>query len=165
MKYRRRIILLIILFVSLLHGVSAAITIRITGRWQDKLDAVNLTGGAGSDFANPFESATNAVSMTISKTAVPAVTWQVLVKRVDTAWSPNFRIYVKITNPGTGGSITGGTTYFEITTVDQELFRGTGDISKIELQYKIDGFSVANALIATYDTEIYYTIVEPAPPP
>ena len=163
MNFRRRVILLSTLLVFFLHGLSATppISLRITGRWQDRLDSANLTGGAGTDFANPFESAAGQVDLTITKTLGPTAPWRMDVRRADITWNPSFRIYAKVTSIGTGdGSVTGGGTYFEITNADQEFFTGTGDRTKIEIQYKIEGFSVANAVIAVYDTDIYYTVVE-----
>lgn len=138
-------------------------TMRITGRWTiGNIDALSLTGGAGSDFVGSLESAINQIDISITKTTDPiAHPWRMDIKRLDTIWAPGFRLYVRRTADGLGdGTIAGGTVYQEITEVDQSFFSGTGDRTKIELQLKLDGVQVANMHVESYSTTIYYTVTE-----
>ena len=126
------------------------------------LRPTDLVGGAGTDYANPFESDVDVVTMSISKTATPTNGWRIDVRKTDTNWDPNLLLYVKRSSDGTGtGTITGGTVYQEITSTDTQLFTGEDDRSKVGLQYQIGGFSVNNVKVDTYETTIYITVTEP----
>ncbi len=159
---RRVAAMLLLLAVFCLPAFTAPkLSIRVTKRWQENLQAKDLTGGAGTDFRSPFESDVNEVDITISKTSTPTAPWKVEVRRVDTNWSPDFVLYVKRTSDGTGtGTISDGTAYQEITTTDTLFFSGTGELRKIELQFRLDGVSAGIITADDYITEVFYTVTE-----
>ena len=166
MKTTKRITLLLFIFLIFLQFLSAAPKIRVTGRWQDRLKDTNLTGEAGTGFTNPFPSATNEVSITITKLDFDTTPWQIEVSRSDVVWSTEFTLYVKVTDIGTGGGfVTTDSEYFEITTNDNVFITGEGNRAGIEVQYQIDGFSVGNLIAQEYSTEVTYTLTDLTPPP
>jgi len=160
---RRRVAMTILLLAVFCTPVFTApkLTIRVTGKWQENLRAADLTGGAGTDFVSPFESAVNEVDITISNTSSDTAPWKVEVRRIDTNWDPYLLLYVKRTSGGTGtGTISNGSTYQEVTTTDTLFFSGTGDRSKIELQFLLEGVSAGVIDADDYITEVYYTVTE-----
>ena len=158
-RYLAAIILIVISPVRLF--APPAISLKVTGKWQAILRATDLTGGAGTDYQTPFESAVDEVKLTITKTAGPTAPWRIDIRRTDVNWDADLTLYAKRSSDGTGdGTISGGTTYQAVTTTDQSFFTGTGDRSQIGLQYQIDGFSVNNLQVDTYETTIYITVTE-----
>ena len=159
---RRVAAMILLLAVSCLPVFAAPkLSIRVTGKWQENLRANDLSGGAGTDFISPFESAVNEVDITISKTSTPTAPWKLEVRRVDTNWSPDLVLYVKRTSDGTGtGTISDGTSYQEVTTTDTLFFSGTGELSKIELQFRLEGVSAGVITADDYTTEVFYTVTE-----
>ena len=126
------------------------------GKWTIKLDETDLVGGAGTDFVSPLESAADKVDIDITN---PAGNWRMYIRRVDSVWNPNIRIYARRTTDGTGtGTISGGTNYQEITTSDVSFFSGTLDRTSIKVQLMVD-FSVAVG-INDFTTAITYTVTD-----
>ena len=56
------------------------------------------------------------------------------------------------------GTITGGASYVELTSVDTDLFTGSGDRISVAVQYKLTGVSV-QVSPDIYNTSIIFTIV------
>jgi hypothetical protein len=136
------------------------ITIKTVRRWRLTLDAADLIGGGGTDFPVILESAVDEVEIDISKTLGPTAPWRVDVRSTEVNWRPEYRLYVRRSSDGLGdGSIAGGTVYQEITGVDQVFFSGTGDRTKIELQFRLEGVSVGVPL-DTYTADVHYTVTE-----
>lgn len=158
---RARVFVFFLAFFAVPTALYAqTLTIKVQQRWRLTLGATNLTGGAGTGFPSVFESAPDEVSVGISKTVDPPATWQVDIRRTDSNWDTGVRLYARRTADGTGtGSITGGTVYQEISDVDQYFFSGSGDRSKIEIQYRVEGVSLALGL-DTYLTDISYTVTQ-----
>ena len=164
MKIARAMVLLFALaffIVPTALFAQAGITIKVQRRWRLVLRATDLAGGAGTGFASVFESAADEVSVNISKTADPPAAWTVDIRRADSNWDPSVRLYVRRTSDGTEdpANIWDGTEYQEVTTLDQYFFGGTGDRSKVEIQYKVEGVSMALE-VDTYLTEITYTVTQ-----
>ena len=136
-----------------------AIDIVVTGDWLLTVDASDLQAGAGSDLIDTYESIADAVSISISGTAGASDNWRVDVKKVDTDWYGSFYLYVKRTSGGTGGSVSGGAAYQEITDADESFFDGSDDVSGIGIQLKLSGVSV-QIPPDTYTTTVYYTVVD-----
>ena len=162
MNIKASIIVVVMLLLSSVRLFAPpAISLKVTGKWDMILRPTDLTGGAGTDYQNPFESAVDEVKLTISKTAGPTAPWRIDIRKTDITWDPSLTLNVKRSSDGTGdGTISGGTSYLSVTSTDQQLFTGTGDRSQIGLQYQIGGFSVNNINMTTYDTTIYITVVE-----
>ncbi len=138
-------------------GICWAISITVTGSWSETIDASDLQAGAGSDLVSTYESAADAVSISISD---PSGNWTIDVKKIDTNWHSNLHLNVKRTSDGTGpGSISGGDAYQEITDIDQNFFSGNGDRSNVNVQLKLTGISIQVAP-DTYSTTVYYTVYD-----
>ena len=159
MRITTKFLILLIIFVSITiwEKIQAAISITVTGSWTQTIDASDLQAGAGSDLIDTYESASDAVSIDISQTGGD---WRVDVKKVDTNWHSNFQLSVRRTSSGTGsGTISGGTSYQEVTDTDQSFFNGTKSRDGINVQLKLSGVSV-QIPPDTYSTTVYYTVVD-----
>jgi len=160
MRITTKLLILLIILVSItLWKKIEAIDIVVTGDWLLTVDASDLQAGAGSDLIDTYESIADAISISISGTTGASDNWRVDVKKVDTDWHSSFYLYVKRTSGGTGGSVSGGTAYQEITDVDQSFFDGSDDVSGINIQLKLSGVSV-QIPPDTYTTTVYYTVVD-----
>ena len=134
------------------------------GNWDVTLSAANLTGGAGTDFVSQIESSSDLVNIDVTLTQ-PNGNWRVDIRRTDVAWNGALSLYARRTADGTPGggsnaSITGGTTYLQLTTTDQQFFSGRRTRTGIKIQLRLNGLSV-NLGQATYRTTINYTLVDP----
>jgi hypothetical protein len=137
----------------------AAISVSLTGGWSETINATHLAGGAGSDLLSAYESAADAVSLTISGTTGPSDSWRIDVKRVDATWHPNLALSVRRTSDGTGGSVSGGASYQAVSDVNTAFFSGAGDVAGIALQLKLSGVSL-QVPAKTYTATVYYTVVD-----
>jgi hypothetical protein len=140
-------------------GICWAISIAVTGNWSETIDSDDLQAGAGSDLIDTYESAVDAVYIDISGAAG---NWTVSV-RADTEppdWHSNLQLHVKRTSDGSGpgpSTISGGTTYQEVTDTDQSFFSGYLGRSDINVQLKVSGVSTQLPAY-TYTTTVYYTV-------
>jgi hypothetical protein len=140
--------------------ICSAGTLTLTGSWAKTIDSSDLQAGPGSDLTDTYESAANQV--TIDVTAVGNSTWDVNVKKIDSNWHANFQLSVRRTSSGTGAggsSVSGGTTYQEITDTNQLFFNGKKARQGINVQLRLSGVSVQIPQ-DTYITTVYYTVVE-----
>ena len=136
---------------------TGAIQILISGSWTRTIDAADLSGSAGSDLNSVYESATNQIGIEIRQTGT---TWRVDIKKVDTNWHADFHLFARRTSNGSGsGSISGGTTYQEITDADQAFFNGSSTRNFIDVQLRLEGVSVQIPQ-DSYATVVYYTVTE-----
>lgn len=136
---------------------TGAIQILVSGSWVRTIDAADLQGLAGSDLNPAYESATDQIGIEIRQTGS---TWRVDIKKVDTNWHGNFHLFVRRTSNGSGsGSISGGTTYQEITDADQAFFNGSSTRNFIDIQLRLEGVSV-QVPQDSYSTTVYYTVTE-----
>ena len=134
-----------------------AITITVQGSWSKTIGSADLIAGAGSDLTSTYESSSNQGVITIGSTAG---SWRVDVKKLDTVWDSDLHLHVRRTSDGTGpGSISGGTSYVEITGVDTTLFSGDDDRSDVDQQLRISGVSVSLG-VSNFSTTITYTVVD-----
>ena len=138
-------------------GICWAISITATGSWSETIDASDLQAGAGSDLISTYESAADAVIIDITDTSGA---WGLDVKKIDTNWHSNLHLHVKRTSDGQGpGSISGGTSYQEVTDTDLSFFSGDRWRSDVDIQLKLTGVSIQVPL-DTYTTTVYYTIFD-----
>jgi len=136
-----------------------AIDITLTGDWSTTIDSDDLISGAGSDLNPTYESPSDQVLVDITNTMGGGDSWRVDVHKSDVVWNSDITVYAHRTSNGTGGSVSGGTSYLQITVSDQTFFTGTDDVADIGLQYKIDGISI-DINPNTYTTTIVYTVVD-----
>jgi hypothetical protein len=154
----KTIILLILCLLSM--SEAEAIDIAATGGWTETVDASNLISGAGSNLTSTYTSPGNATTITLTNTKNKNDNWRVNVRRVDSTWNSNLTLYVRRTSNGTGaGGISGGTTFIQILSSDQQFFSGSGDRNGISCQYRLTGMSI-NVDPGTYSTTVIYTMVD-----
>ena len=133
-------------------------SITLTGGWSRTIGASDLIAGAGSDLSSTYQSAADAVSITISGTAGVGDNWEVEVKKSGAGWPSSFILWVKRTSSGTGGSVSGGTTYQTVTGTSSSFFSGSDDVSGINVQLQLSGVSILP--YDTYTTTVTYTLVD-----
>ena len=149
------VLILLLLLISS-SGICWAASIVVSGSWAETIDASDLQAGAGSDLIGTYESSANEVRIRITASA----NWQVDVRKSDTTWHANFQLYVRRTSDGTGkGSVSGGTTYQEVTTTDQSFFTGDQNRNNVDVQLRLTGVSV-QIPPNTYTTTVNYTITD-----
>lgn len=152
-------LILCISFLFLVFNIKAqAQEITVTGSWSLTIGLGDMQGGAGSDFNPTYESAADQISIDIKGKKV--ADWRVYVSKVDITWDNRMLLYVRITDPGTGpGSLSGGSTYQQITDTDQEFFSGGKNRQDIKAQLQLDDMTVEIPQ-NTYITTVYYTVIE-----
>lgn len=149
-----------VLFLMFLQAAAwAQISISTSGSWSRSVDASDLVSGAGSNLASSYESTAGAITLTITGTVGGTDSWRIDVKKVDASWSSVLPLYFRRTDAGSGGSVSGGTTYQQITDADLSFFSGAGDVSGIGLQAQVGGVSVT-VPPAAYSTAVYFTVVD-----
>jgi len=136
-----------------------SIVIAVAGSWSETINASDLIAGAGSDLIDSYESATDALSISISETTGASDAWRIDVKKVDANWHSDFILHVKRTSDGTGGSVSGGTSYQQVTDTSSSFFSGSDNVSGINSQLKSSGVSI-RVPPDNYTTTIYYTVVD-----
>jgi len=152
-----RAVFVVLVVLILIPIKTGAIQISVTGSWTRTIDAADLQGLAGSDLNPVYESATNQIGIEIRQTSA---NWSVDIKKIDTNWHGNFHLFVRRTSNGNGsGSISGGTTYQEVTDVDQAFFSGFRVRTFIDIQLRLEGVSV-QVPQDSYTTTLYYTVTE-----
>lgn len=134
---------------NIVRGIGLLLTLAIAapgadisslGNWTETIDAADLIAGAGSDVTSEYESISGSTTLDIMNTA--GSSWRILVRRSDGTWHGNLTLFVRRTSDGSGsGAILGGASYMQLSTLDAELFTGTGDRSSIAVQYKLTGMS------------------------
>jgi len=157
-----RLAALFILLPVLILGANAAEAIDIvaTGACSETIGASDLVGGAGTDLQGAYESSSDEVAISIINTSGNDDNWRVDVKRTDSTWHGDFKLWVKRTGDGSGGgTIAGGGAYQEVGTAYSGFFSGTGDRNDIRVQLKLSGVSVQVPPHA-YSASITYTVVD-----
>jgi len=134
-------------------GICWAVSITAPGSWSETIGVPPPI--AGNDLPNTYQSATNAVSITITATSG---NWGLNVKIISSNWHSSLHLYIQRTSDGTGsGSISGGTSYQEVTDIDQPFFNGNGDRSNVNVQFELTGVSI-QVPPDVYSAMVYYTV-------
>lgn len=157
----------LILF-ALYHLIGTAQTITASPGWNVSIPANTVTE-AGSNYTTNATSAINQtlVSLSISG-GLFGTTYTVSVQKMDTDWHSNLSLWALRTGDGTGngifilGTITGGTTFTQLTNAPQTFYTGTTGLlgssrTNVPIQYEIRGLSVLLP-VKTYATTVVYTI-------
>ena len=125
------------------------------------IDQSDVVGGAGGDVPATFESSDRTFDVTVwALIGSPPNDWHIDVSRADTTWHADLHLYVRRSGSGTGATLTGGTTYQEVTTTATLFFSGSGgSCTGIPVRYQISGSYAALGIPAgTYRTTITYTV-------
>ena len=132
--------------------------VSVTGNWQETIDVTDLQGEGGSPLNGSYESSVDQVDIDIRGKGVND--WILYVKRIDNTWHSDFRLKIKRTSNGDGkGSISGGTSYFNITKTDKEFFIGYKKRRNINAQVKLK--LRADVIVGgMYDTTVIYTVTD-----
>jgi hypothetical protein len=137
----------------------AAISITVTGSWVETIDKNDLLSGAGSDLQTTYTSVSGQISIDISGTSGASDAWRVDIRKVDDNWNNNLYPYVMRISDGTGGSVSGGASYQEVSDINTSFFSGSGDVTGINVQLRLTGASI-QIPPASYSTVFYYTVVD-----
>jgi hypothetical protein len=140
-----------------------ATDITTTMTWSVTLSASDLSGGAGTNVPSILTSSSSVTQISLANT-LSSVLYHVYAHVQAVTWPAGSTLWVRRTSDGTAllglSTISGGTNYIALSTVDQEIFVGLLDRSGIAMQYKIDGLSLAVAP-ATYSVNVVYTVLPP----
>ncbi|HDQ45691.1 MAG TPA: hypothetical protein ENN17_09390 [bacterium] len=137
-------------------------SISVSGQWDLVVGVGDLpTGTPGENLNSNYENTAGNVTLSLG-TGGGFFNWRdyrVDVRRNDTLWEMAWTLSVRRTSGGTvWGSISGGTTYQAITSVDQQFFTGRCWFAyNLPLQYRLTGVS-ATQVAQTYSTTVVYTL-------
>ena len=159
---RKRLALLVAFFsVALAAFAAPKLTLSLDNNsdWDLSLDATDLTGAAGTDFPANIESDPAAQNLEVKNSVG---NWRIdVIRGGEPTWHSGILIYVRRTSDGDAGTVSGGTTYQEITTVDTTFFTGTGNPRYIALQFMTNGAFASAAIPAdSYTTTVTYTVTD-----
>ena len=146
----------LLVLVTCYAEICWAILITAPGGWSQTIGASNLTGGAGSNLIDTYQSDPAAVSITITATSG---NWGLNVKKSTSSnWPSSLHLYIQRTSDGTGsGSISGGNSYQEVMDFDLPFFSGNGDRSNVPVQFELTGVSI-QVPPDVYSATIQYTV-------
>lgn len=146
---------LIVLIVILTPDIQAQ---TITLDQKVPFDKVAQHSGlAGDDIVNTYENVLGDIELTI-KGELYDKTWKVDIHRVDGHWNSNFVLEARAVH----NSIIGGDTYQVVNSAAQEFFRSNNKkiVNNVQLQHRVSGVSAAVVVAGSYDTTIFYTLVD-----
>ena len=134
-----------------------AIDISLQGDWSTTLGALDLEAGAGSELTGVHQSDTDHAVISIAGATGP---WRVDARKSDLTWDSALQLAVRRTSDGTGsGSISGGTSYLDVSAFDATLFSGDADRDGVDLQIRLSGVSAALGA-SSFSTTLTYTVVD-----
>lgn len=159
---RLKSLLSILLFFCCLEKPFAQ-SITASPGWNLSVASGTITE-AGNNYSGSFSSATNQTL--VSCTTGFFANYTVSVHKIDTDWNTSLSLWVQRTGTGTGGflsSISGGTSYIQLTNSPQVLYTGNmffgTSRNNVPIQYQIQGLSVLLP-VKTYTTTVIYTITD-----
>ncbi|MEN6473776.1 MAG: hypothetical protein ABFD81_07175 [Syntrophaceae bacterium] len=162
MKVKRAIILLVLFIWVIPQGESFCMSINADGSWSKSITTSNLTSGAGSNLTSTYESSSSQANIDISLTLGILDGWRVDVSKVDGTWHSDVHLYIQRTSNGWTdlglGTISGGSSYIEVTGVSQTFYSGSGNRYDADVQFKLTGISLSIPA-GTYSTTVYITLV------
>jgi len=163
MKIKAATITLILLSMISTLDESFGMSINSDGSWSKTITTSNLTAGAGSNLTSTYESTTTQANIDISLTLGILDSWRVNVHKVDGTWHNDFHLYIRRSSDGWTdlglGTISGGSSYIEVTGVSQTFFTGSGNRYDADVQLKLTGISLSIPP-GTYSTTVYITLVD-----
>ena len=154
-----------LLLIALASQANAQLVVSQQSNWQNELDATDLSipEEAGADLSSVIESSSNYNQLDILNVA-NSQNWKITVSKTDINWPGAFIPYVQRTGNGTpcgtcagvntGTSVSG---YLQITNLEQDFIFGGGEVTGIDLQFRIEGISLT-VDADNYSTEITFTL-------
>ncbi len=154
-------IALLLLFPLMLAArtAGAEISITVSGDWFETIDENDLQSGPGTDLESSYTSVSGQVTIDISGTDGTEDAWRVDLRKVDSNWNDDLQPYACRTSDGSGGSVSGGASFQQVTDMDTSFFSGTGDVSGIKVQLRLNNVSI-QIPPASYSVVLYYTVVD-----
>jgi len=150
----------LVLWLSTTLSVWAAPAIVVTGDWNPAIGAADLQSGAGSDLVPTLQSSASQVAVDITGMAGDSDAWRIDVRRTDSVWHGDFTLEVRRTSDGAGsGVINSGSSYLELTVLDEALCDGEGDRTGFEAQFRLGGISL-QIPPDVYSTTLTWTLVD-----
>lgn len=146
-------VLLVFVYSSFLQAQD----ITVSGRWDLTIDSSDLQGGAGTDLEPTYKSRKKQIRIDVENTNT---NWSVSVQLNPINWHADFRFGVKRTTNGNGpGWISGGTSWMDVTTFDQEFFTGNNRRRKVSVKCRFKDVSV-QIPPDLYSMSVIYTVTE-----
>ncbi len=139
-----KFIVLTLPFILLLICRAEAIDLASTGSYSETINAADLIAGAGSNLNSTYQSATAAVTLTVSNSL--GGNWAIDVRKANTTWDADFILKVKKTTGTVITKVVGNT--------DVEFFQASGDGS-FDVQVLLEGVSIAVSPNVNTTTVIY----------
>lgn len=146
--------------------LAAQSKVKLRGKWDCVVPASDITE-AGSEYIGVYESGNGEVQFSVYDKfwiELFGYSWSVSVRKSDILWDNTAGIYVQRTSDGTpyffNGSVSGGTTYQQVTDIDTYFFSGYRGRKDVDIQYQLQGISVVIPA-QSYSTTIIYTITSP----
>ena len=165
MRYLGTYFWFFLLLIALASQANAQLVVSQQSNWQNELDATDLSipEEAGADLSSVIESSSNYNQLDILNVA-NSQNWKITVSKTDINWPGAFIPYVQRTGNGTpcgtcagvntGTSVSG---YLQITNLEQDFIFGGGEVTGIDLQFRIEGISLT-VDADNYSTEITFTL-------
>jgi hypothetical protein len=161
----KKTLIILIFFLGsilLINEAQSQISISVKEKgWSESIDGYDLESGPGSNLLPAYENTLNQISIEVTGTSNSSDSWRVDIKKTNITWNNNLVFSVKRTSDGSGnGSIDpSGSSYLDLTNIDQTFFSGSGNRNGVYIRYKFSGVSV---LIPPkeYKITITYTIVD-----
>lgn len=149
--------------LMLLSIGSNAQAVRLSvNNWNETLNASDLVfaNEAGSDLNSTVETASDFSLMEIRNVGVSRA-WKITVSKQDINWNVNLlpaviRSGLNEIDAGLGVT-SGSTSYVQVTDVAQDYIFGTGEVTNIELGFRVQGISLALPA-QYYQTRIVFTL-------
>lgn len=145
--------------------MDAQLVISQLSNWQEDLDATDLLTPeeAGEDLNPTLQTVANYNQLDILNVA-STQDWKITVSKSDINWPAAFVPYVQRTSNGIPcGTCTGVNTvtspagFLQITNLEQDFVFGSGEVTNIDVQFRITGISLT-VDADNYSTEIIFTL-------
>lgn len=164
---RRTPFLFVLFLFFVLRGlpVSGQLVISQMTTLSEDLEAADLSipDEAGADLQSSFVSAPDFNQLDILNMA-SSQGWKISVSRRDINWPAAFVPYIQRTSSGVPcgtcagvNPVTSVNGYLQITSMEQYFIYGTGEVTGIDVQFKVEGISLS-VQADSYSTEVIFTI-------
>jgi len=137
--------------------------ISVGGSWDLSIDVSDMQSGMISELNSTYESPADQITSSVTNSSYGwfgTWYWMVSVSRDNTQWHSALHLDVRRSSSGLGfGSVSGGTSYQEVTTTNRAFITGSRHRLWMGFQLRVRGVSSA-VPAGTYSTTVTYTIVE-----
>ncbi len=164
---KKRFLLLVCLCGSffLCSTASAQVIISSQTNWRESINENSLAtpSEAGSDLTSVIETTTDFNLLNIQNVA-NTTNWKVSISRQDINWPSAFTLQVRRNSSGLACAGCSGlnlakspSSYLTIVPLETDFIFGTGEVTGIELQFKLSGLSLT-VEANSYSTNVVYTL-------